>query len=202
MIVVLEGLNGCGKSRLAEALVKRSMFERHKNAVVYRDPGSTKLGEQLRSMLKDPEIVMDPPAQMLLFSAARAQVLRHINIDVQAGMVVILDRWWMSTFAYQGAQGVSEAAIMSIAMNITPLPLSVRTSFFLDVPASVAMDRAGQVAATEGIDRFETEGVPYLERVRAQYQMLDSLYLTRVDAARPFDEVLEDVWGRLREAGL
>lgn len=187
MIVVLEGLDGSGKSTVAQALSLR--FQRTGEAAcVLRDPGSSALGEQLRTILLDANYPLDPVVQTLLFSAARTQLATEV-LRLSRDQVVILDRWWMSTYAYQGAQGVDREFIREVAQKTSRLPLEAGLSFFLDVPLEVSLLRSGKQ------DRFEGQPAAYRSEVRKHYISLMPAYLTRINAARPLKEVVADVWG-------
>jgi dTMP kinase len=101
VLLSFEGIDGCGKTTQINLLKERLEDEQH-DVVVYREPGGTELSEQIRAMLLDGED-MHPVTEMLLFSAARSQLIaQRVQPDLEAGRIVILDRFYDSTTAYQG----------------------------------------------------------------------------------------------------
>ncbi|MEQ1895423.1 MAG: dTMP kinase, partial [Planctomycetota bacterium] len=127
--VVLDGLDGCGKStqaaRLAAWLSQRSGRE----ALHLREPGSTAAGERIRALLLEREVGLTPASQVLLFAAARRQMLDElVRPALAAGRSVVCERFHPSTFAYQGtAGGVDEERLLALllAWAGTPAPASL-----------------------------------------------------------------------------
>lgn len=162
-----EGIDGSGKTTqvglLADALRERGLVVN-----CLREPGGTALGEKVRSLLLEPSD--EPPvplAELLLFSAARAQIVQTRVLPALArGEVVILDRFFDATFAYQGfGRNLSLDAIVAlegIAAGIAP-----RRTWFLDVPLEVAATRRGGRGG--GADRMEAEAEAFRQRVRDGY---------------------------------
>lgn len=163
-----------------------------------REPGSTPLGEHLRRLLLDPAVGhLDPLTEALLFSAARAEMVRTIiRPALSAGRMVLLDRWWWSTIAYQGGGGgapreliekISEAAVAGLRPDLVLL---------LDLPPSVAESRIG------ARDRMERHGSDYRERVRQAYVDLARREPNArvIDATRPFADVLAEARAHVEAA--
>ncbi|MDA0874689.1 MAG: dTMP kinase, partial [Bacteroidetes bacterium] len=102
MIITFEGIDGSGKSTQARELC--TWLQEHGRTVLYvREPGGTPVSERIRTLLLDPSAEMDPFTEMLLFSAARAELSRkEIGPRHAAGDVVVCDRFFDSTVAYQG----------------------------------------------------------------------------------------------------
>lgn len=207
MIVVLDGIDGCGKTTVAARVAAKVAAEGHPVLAV-RDPGGTEIGEHLRGLVKDRRWPMQPLTQMLLFSAARAELAEsriHPFLSAQPQGVVILDRWWFSTFAYQSTQGVDEDLILGIAKATQARPLfGLRLvqggCFWLDVPPEVAARRM-HVREGASEDRFEAEGGAFAQRLRERYAVLHTRgHLTRIDATPEADLVFQDVWRHVREA--
>lgn len=195
IVVVLEGMNGAGKSGVAQFVAGKLCEERGRIARVYRDPGATAVGEELRGMLKRPEILLCPMTQMLMFTAARVQLAtEHLLPRLEAGEDVILDRWWMSTYAYQSIQGVSEELIILLNMKVSEIRLSRNLCFFLDITPETAMERMGNLSGEGFKDRFEEKGIEFQQKLRDAYMELVPLYLTRIDGEMAEEEVQECVW--------
>ncbi|HEY9325472.1 MAG TPA: dTMP kinase, partial [Candidatus Limnocylindria bacterium] len=144
LFLSFEGGEGSGKSlqarRLADALT-----ERGRDVVLTREPGGTAAGERIRDILLHArEIPLSPEAQALLFSSARAQLVREvIRPALDAGKIVIADRFFDSTVVYQGyGQGVSLQAIREVTAVAVGTLVPDRT-FLLDVPVEVGLARSG-----------------------------------------------------------
>lgn len=172
LFLSFEGGEGSGKSlqarRLAEALT-----ERGRDVVLTREPGGTAAGERIRDILLHArEIPLSPEAQALLFSSARAQLVREvIRPALDAGKIVIADRFFDSTVVYQGyGQGVSLQAIREVTALAVGTLVPDRT-FLLDVPVEVGLARSGWRAEARW-DRFEADATELHVRVREAYLRL------------------------------
>ncbi|GAC1495720.1 MAG: dTMP kinase [Candidatus Limnocylindrales bacterium] len=161
------------------------------------DPGSTPLGERVREILLHArEIPLAENTQALLFSAARAQLVRDVVAPaLAAGSVVILDRFFDSTLAYQGAgHGADRAGLDAITTFAVGAVRPDRT-FLLDVPVDVA---AGRRARADGRtwDRFEADAQAFHQRVRDGYLRLAAAEPGRfvvISADRDKAAVAEDI---------
>ena len=162
-----EGIDGAGKTTQV-ALLRDALQERGHRVVCLREPGGTVLGERIRGLLLDRS--EDPPsplAELLLFSAARAQIVAtRVRPELESGAIVILDRFADATFAYQGfGRGLPLHQILSlegIAAGIAP-----DRTWYLDLdPEESARRRA---ARGEAPDRMELEGDAFRAKVRAGY---------------------------------
>ena len=102
MLISFEGIDGSGKSTQIVQLVD-ALTQLGKKVEVYREPGGTAVSEQIRTLLLNPDSDIDPIAELLLFSSARAQlVAKKVEPALARGEIVILDRFFDSTTAYQG----------------------------------------------------------------------------------------------------
>jgi dTMP kinase len=172
LFLSFEGGEGSGKSlqarRLAEALT-----ERGREVVLTREPGGTAAGERIRDILLHArEIPLTPAAQVLLFSSARAQLVREvIRPALDEGKIVIADRFFDSTVVYQGhGHGVSLQAIREVTALAVGTLVPDRT-FLLDVPVEVGLARSGWRAEARW-DRFEADATEFHVRVREAYLRL------------------------------
>ncbi len=168
MFVTFEGIDGAGKSTQAGLLAAALGTE----TVLAREPGGTPAGERLREVLKDPRLELSPRAELMLFLAARAELVeRVIRPALAEGRDVVCDRFIDSTVAYQGAArglGIDNAqALNAIAIDGC---LPDRTVLLrLDVGAAV---ERGAGRGGFGADRFEREGAGFQERIADAFDQL------------------------------
>ncbi len=179
--LVLDGIDGCGKSTQAERLA-RSLAERGTARVQHlREPGSTALGEGLRELLLERELSLLPRAETLLFAAARAQMLaERVEPALARGEHVVCERFHPSTFAYQAvAGGMPEDEVLALLSTWagSPRPDLV---LWLDLPLEQALLRRG--AASDRIERRDLEYQRAVARGYARYAER-SPGVVRVDAA-------------------
>lgn len=165
--IVLEGGEGSGKStqlaRLQEHLEKEGY-----PVLATREPGGTPLGEALRTILKHAQYPVSPRSELLLFCAARAQLVEEqIQPALQAGYWVLADRFTASTFVYQGiARGLGPDWATTINRFATG-GLEPDLTILLDLPPQIALERIQ--ARGGGLDRLEALGLDFHTRVREAY---------------------------------
>jgi dTMP kinase len=164
--LVLEGGEGVGKTtqwrRLADAL-----RERGHDVLAVREPGGTPAGDVIRTLLLDPASSLAPTAEALLFAASRAQLITEVVAPALAdGRTVLVDRFLLSTYAYQGAgRGLSIDALRQVNAVATA-GLVPDLTLLLTLPLDVALARAG---ARGDRDRMEQEDLAFHERVDAAF---------------------------------
>ena len=179
MLITFEGIDGSGKSTQI-SLLKNRLEEAGLAVDVFREPGGTGVSEQVRSLLLDPAYEIDPFAELLLFSAARAQlVAEKIRPALAEGHIVLCDRFYDSTTAYQGAgRGLGEIEWMvDFHAKVTGGLVPDRT-YLLAVPIDHALERRkGRGEGSE--DRMEQTGSAFFERVVKAYSDLTVRYPDR-----------------------
>jgi dTMP kinase len=190
LFISLEGVDGSGKSTQARLLAE----ELGPQALMIREPGGTVAAERIRKILADPELEIDPLAELLLFCAARADLTaRVIRPALEDGHDVVSDRFADSTVAYQGAArglGVGETISLSDAASEGLWP---DLTILLRVDPEVGLGRAA------GEDRFEAEGLELQRAVAVAYEEIAKIASDRVvvvDGEGP----VEEVHGRVMEA--
>ena len=208
IFITFEGSEGCGKStqferlrlrlRLAAAVADRPL-------VTLREPGGTAVGEEIRRLLKftAPGWSILPEAELLLFAASRAQLVREtIAPTLAAGGLVLCDRFLDSTTVYQGvARRLDPGEVAAINRFAAGSRLPDLT-FLLDLPADEALARLQRRSLRANLppDRMELELPAFYEQVRAGYLTLANLHPDRfvtIDAALPPDEIERLIWQHL-----
>lgn len=172
LFLSFEGGEGSGKSLQARGLAQ-TLTERGLEVVLTREPGGTAAGERIRDILLHArEIPLSPEAQVLLFSSARAQLVREvIRPALDTGKIVIADRFFDSSVVYQGhGQGVPLEAIREVTRIAVGTLVPDRT-FLLDVPVEIGLARSGWRAEAKW-DRFEADATDLHVRVRDAYLRL------------------------------
>jgi dTMP kinase len=197
MFISFEGPEGSGKTTQIERLHQR-LSQAGKEVVVLREPGGTKLGEAIRDLLKNSD--MAPEAELLLFAASRAQLVREAAVPaLQAGHVVLCDRFLDSTNVYQGAARQIEARalarINAFAVGVTMPDLTI----VLDVPLDEGLRRVRDRGEP---DRFEREDEDFHQRVREGYRALADEEPERVkllDGTASPEWIEERIWQLVHE---
>ena len=175
--VSFEGVDGCGKSTQLSYVIA-ALAEVGLTPVQLREPGGTAISEKIRDLLLDPANKgMAAECELLLYEASRAQLVREVIAPALAeGQLIICDRFYDSTYAYQcAARGLSEASVIS-ANALGSCGYAPTLTIVLDLDPERAFARATR----EGADRLEAEGVQFQQRVRAGYRRLASLEPDRV----------------------
>jgi dTMP kinase len=197
VLITLEGLDGAGKTTLADGLA-RSIG---RPLTVLREPGGVELSERLRTLVKDPALSVSLRAEALLFAASRAELVAEaVRPRLERGEWVLLDRFVDSSLAYQGVGrglGVPEvAAINAFATGglVPDRTLLLRLS---------AADRAARLGDRgDAPDRLEQAGEPFFAAVAAAYDELAAADPQRwrvLDAARSPEAVLQDALAALSD---
>jgi dTMP kinase len=167
--LTIEGIEGCGKSTLAAALGDEFMAAGD-DVVAVRDPGGTELGDAARTLLLHTASPVDPLSELLLFGVARRQlVVERIEPARQRGALVIGDRFFDSTAAYQGyGRNLPREWIDWLRQNVCQ-GCEPDLTIVLDVDPAVGLARATKGGAP---DRMEAEGLAFLSRVREGFLAL------------------------------
>ena len=142
LFITFEGIDGCGKSTQIR-LLTAYLEDIGRPFLLVREPGGTVIGEKIRSILLDKENnEMSPAAELLLFEAARAQIVdEKIRPAIEAGTTVICDRFYDSTFAYQGvARSLGEDLVVTLN-DIATSGLAPDITFLLDLSVEDAYAR-------------------------------------------------------------
>jgi dTMP kinase len=173
MFISLEGIDGSGKTSQAK-LLARALGE---DVLLVREPGGTKAGERIRQVLKDPDLELDPLAELLLFCAARAELVAQvIGPAREAGRDLVCDRFSDSSVAYQGtARGLGAHRVEEIC-DLATGGVWPDLTVLLRIDPERAATRIGRRKA----DRFEEEGIDLQRRVAEGYDEVARRHPERV----------------------
>lgn len=206
-LIVFEGVEGAGKTtqllRLATRLAAAGVpFDK------FREPGGTPLGDEIRRVLLEPDRELTPRAEALLFMASRAELVeRQLKPALASGRVVLLDRFFLSTYAYQIAgRGLDEREVRAANLTATA-GLVPDLTILLRFGAEAGVARAQQRGA---LDRMESAGAAFHARVADAFASFEHASwqhahpecgpLLRVDADGSADEVESRIVTALAEA--
>jgi dTMP kinase len=184
MFITFEGIEGCGKSTQIRLLA--DFFKKNsRDFIVTKEPGGTEIGTKIRSILLDSvNAKINPLTELLLYEADRAQHVEEIiRPSLEAGKIVLCDRFFDATVVYQGyARGFDLDFIERLHQTILK-GLKPNLTLILDCPVEIGLKRAwkriANTSAKEKEDRFEKEAVSFHEKIRHGY-----LRLAKIEPAR------------------
>ena len=189
MLISFEGINGSGKTTQSKKLYQY-LVSKGIPASLYREPGGTKLGEKLREIIITEE--MDERTELFLFEASRSRLITEKVIkDLEKGKIVILDRFTLSTLAYQGYGKGIDLEVINEFNRFATRGIEPDLIVLIDVPVEVAIKRL------KNRNRFE--GKEFLERVRRGFLEIakDKKNVVIIDGTKEENTVFEDVLKRL-----
>jgi dTMP kinase len=204
LFVTFEGAEASGKSTQIALLAERlNKMGRRVRAV--REPGGTFIGEEIRHTLKHSSNnqAMTPEAELLLMNASRAQLVREvIRPALDAGEIVLCDRFYDSTVAYQGYGRGMNLEVVNAVIGLVVGNTRPDITFLLVVPEAVSEQRlvARQCAQPVVRDRFEEADPAFFARVRQGYEAIAAREPTRVvkiDGSGDVERIRSDIWTAL-----
>jgi dTMP kinase len=192
MLITFEGIDGSGKSTQI-SLLKEQLLEWGHEVEVFREPGGTDVSEMIRGMLLNPDLQIDPVTELLLFSSARSQLVAEKVLPLlQKDVIVILDRFYDSTTAYQGYGRESMPIDQIHQINAAAThDLTPDFTFYLRLSLSEASERTKNFEK----DRMERAGESFFEKVFAGFEHLaktESRFKT-IDAEQDIDAIHKDI---------
>lgn len=195
--ITFEGGEGAGKTTLIDSL-KKYFDENNIDYIATREPGGVKVCEEIRNIVKYSTEEISKRAELLLFSASRAELTqRLIRPSLESGKIVLCDRYFDSTRVYQGfANGLRDEDVMSIT-NFATNGLVPDITFYLDIDPKVAFLRKG---GQDKGDRIEERDLSYHYMVRDGYNKIakDDPRFVILDATLSKETILEQVLQKLR----
>lgn len=211
LFITVEGPDGAGKSSLVKRITPWIQSALSVPLVITREPGGSEIAEEIREILLSPEhTAMDDRAEALLLAAGRRQhIVEKIIPALKRNEVVLCDRFVDSSIAYQGhARGIGMKEVAEINQFATE-GLTPDLTLYLDVDATVGLNRIKDKKSNRTQDRLELEAVTFHEKVREAYHQLAKENTNRfvtVDASQTEEAVLTNCWHiveqKLKEAQL
>ncbi|WP_206922232.1 dTMP kinase [Alicyclobacillus suci] len=198
VFITFEGIDGVGKTTQIQ-LLARALAKANVDVVCTREPGGTQLGDQIRSLLLSRENQsMAPRTEALLYAASRAQLVEEVIVPgLQAGKVVLCDRYVDASIAYQGGGlGLGEEAVAQMNEFAVNGVLPDLTILF-DLPLADARERLRQSRGAAHLDRIESRDAAYFSRVQAAFARLSAKAKSRiqiVDARHSVDALQQEIY--------
>lgn len=198
IFVTFEGIDGSGKSTQANSLLRR-VQENGFNAVLFREPGGTRISEQIRQILlntKHTEMVAI--TEVLLYSAARAQLTEEMVIPgLQENDIVICDRYYDSTTAYQGyGRGINMEFINALTSEAANR-IEPDLTFLVDVSVDLAEKRSSTIGKQ---DRIELESIEFKKKVIEGFREIAENNPNRIvilDGSKDIEQLTDIAWNKI-----
>lgn len=193
-LVSFEGIDGCGKGTQLD-LLRGALDNQNVTYHQYREPGGTDVAEQLRSILLNPETDIDEVTELFLFQASRADLANHeTRLRLAQGRLVILDRYYDSTVAYQGAGRFrNDPDILRRLDSMHEFFPTPDKTFYLQISLEESKRRLANQGAS--LDRIEQQGKDFHHRVKNAYDTLAEKHPERfvtIDGTLAPQEIHED----------
>ena len=200
LFISFEGADACGKSTQVQLLAE-TLRTQGRELIITREPGGTKVAEKIRDILLDKELQISARGELLLYLAARAEhVQQVIKPALQAGKIVICDRFLDSTLVYQGlARGLGLTEVLRLN-DFATQGLLPQVTFWLAATREVLEMRRLRRGAPQ--DRLELEQESFKEIVRQGFAQLQELYparIKKIDASQEISAVQAAIWHNLQE---
>ncbi|WP_291288942.1 dTMP kinase [Enorma sp.] len=196
--ITVEGIDGCGKSTQARLLVE-DLERAGYDVLALREPGGVAISEKIRALLLDPaNVEMSATCELLLYEAARAQLVHEVVAPALAeGRVVVCDRFYDSTTAYQGYAGGVPLDAVTRANELAVGACAPDLTLVFDIDPALAAERT----VSRAQDRMEAKGIAYQQRVAEGFRAIAAAEperVKRIDAARAIDAIHADVMVAVR----
>ncbi len=195
-LISFEGGEGCGKSTQIKKFVeflKKGKYD----YLCTREPGGTDVGEKIREILLMSKENLSSETEFLLFSASRRKLMEDVVLPaLESGKIVVLDRFFDSSYTYQGYAGTLDLKDIKNITDFATSRLKPDLTILLDLPVEVGMARKSKDEKLKNLDRIESKGREYHEKVRKGYLTLAKKNKKRifvVDASQGIEKVFENI---------
>ena len=204
--ITFEGIEGCGKSTQIARLAKR-LANLDGDVIQLREPGGTAIGEAIRETVKHPlgDDPISPDTELLLMNASRAQLVQQVIRPALAkGSVVLCDRFYDSSLAYQGYGRALDLAKVQHAIDLAVGETKPDITLLLDIPLEVSNERVShrQSETGESNDQFDRSGDHFFQRVHDGFHALAKAEPQRIriiNANQSPDAVSDEIWVTLKD---
>ena len=198
LFITFEGIEGSGKSTQVQ-LLTQYLNNHHLPYICTREPGGTPIAEAIRRILLDPLCAeMLPETELLLYNASRAQHTGELILPaLQAGKIVISDRYYDSTYAYQGAARRLDYAVIDSLTAFATFNTEPDLTILLDLPAEAGLSRIDN----RDLDRLELEDLSFHRKVREQFLFIAKKHPSRyvvIDAQKAPEEINRVIINRIQ----
>ena len=199
IFITIEGPDGAGKTSVIKKLIPMLVETIQQEIVATREPGGSRIAEEIRELILNPEnIEMDIRTEALLYAAGRRQhLVEKIIPALETGKVVICDRFVDSSLAYQGvARGIGISEVAEINQFATD-NLSPYLTLYLDIEAHLGLERINQNKDNRQFDRLDQETLEFHEKVRSAYLAIakeQSERIVQIDASQELEKVVADCY--------
>ena len=201
--IVFEGIDGSGKTtqinELSKWLLSTGLIPAKNHLVITREPGGTKLGKTIRSLLLDPSIEKSPDSvtELLLYAADRSQHVNEIiRPTLNKGDWIISDRFCGSTLAYQGYGRQLDIKLIKNLETIATQGISPDITFLLDIPVEESIKRR----LHRKDDRIEKEGREFLSNVSLGFQALSKENKwKKISAIKSIEEIVSEIQSEIKK---
>lgn len=197
ILIGIEGIECAGKTTQAQRIVERLRSNGHR-VLLTREPGGTAIGEQVRTILKDPahRATMDPITNLLLFNTSRRQFVRQVVLPaLLSNTHVVTDRTYLSTLAYQGyAEGLDLELVRRVCATAMTEAVRFSKIFVLDISIE-EMTRRMNLDSSRTADRYDQMDHAFHQRVRGGYlrEAINNPAMEVIDGSQPSDAVTEQL---------
>ena len=198
--ITFEGIDGCGKSTQVE-LLNDYLLNNNIQSTIVREPGGTSISEKVRDILLSKiNTSMSSRTEALLMTASRAQLTKEIIIpQLKLGSWIVSDRYADSTLAYQGGGRHMDINWLKTLNLFATFEIIPDLTIFLDVPVDIISQRK-----TGSLDRFEKEGLTFLNKVRNAYIKLadgEKQRIISIDGTKKIDWIHKSIITSIEEKG-
>lgn len=199
IFITIEGPDGAGKTSVIKKLIPMLVKTVQQEIVATREPGGSRIAEEIRELILNPEnIEMDIRTEALLYAAGRRQhLVEKIIPALETGKVVICDRFVDSSLAYQGvARGIGISEVAEINQFATD-NLSPDLTLYLDIEAHLGLERIHQNKNNRQFDRLDQETLEFHEKVRSAYLTIakeQSERIVQIDASQELEKVVAECY--------